>query len=95
MPTLAAGWPDAARTRLLEVPVRRPRVFRSRGARALLAPLLPPVLVYRCWRTAARTGLKPLAPVLARALWLASAWSLGEAAGYLSGPGDAERHWRG
>lgn len=66
----------------------------ERGVRALLTPLLPPVLVYRCWRIAARIGLKPLAPVLARALWLASAWSLGEAAGFLSGPGDAERHWR-
>ena len=66
----------------------------ERWGRALLAPLLPFVLVYRCWQVAARASVRPLAPVLAHAFRMAGAWSLGEAVGYLLGPGEAERHWR-
>lgn len=70
------------------------RGLAERGLRVLLVPLLPAVLVFRCWRIAVRIGLQQRVPVLTRALFLASAWSLGEAAGFLCGPGDAERHWR-
>ncbi len=67
---------------------------RGGALRALLAPMLPFALLYRCWRSAARAGVQRPGPALAHAFGLACAWSLGEAAGYLFGPGDAERHWR-
>ncbi len=71
----------------------RGEALAQRLLRTLLTPALPFVLVYRCWRVASRARLRRLLPVLAHAFALAGAWSLGEAAGYLFGPGDAERHW--
>jgi hypothetical protein len=66
----------------------------ERYGRALLAPLLPMVLASRGLRAFWRLQVPRPARVLRHVAWMSAAWSLGEAAGYLLGPGDAESLWK-
>ena len=83
--------------RFLEERFHHGRAYAARrggaAARALLAPLLPFLLAGRLGREVARKpgGVRALARSLAPLLAAETAWSLGEALGYLAGDGGSSR----
>ncbi len=58
---------------------------RSRLGRAAASPLLPPLLSWRAWKTVGRTAPQEFARALPFVLVFFSAWSAGEAVGYVRG----------
>lgn len=75
---------DYARKRLVEEP------DAHRWFLLAASPLLPPVLTWRVARASARTRLGTFLRALPATMLFLSAWSVGEAIGYLRGP--ANRH---
>jgi hypothetical protein len=71
---------DYARKRLAEEPGAR------RWFLLAASPLLPPVLAWRVARASARTRVGTFLRALPATILFLSAWSIGEAAGYLRGP---------
>lgn len=66
----------------------------ARLARVLMTPVIPPLMWARQFRPAVAAGL--LGPWLKAApltLVLLTGWALGEAWGYMCGPGDSEQRW--
>lgn len=74
---------DYARTRLAE----EPAALTARWLRAITAPILPPILVWRIARRALRADQRAaFAAALPFTFTFLAAWSLGEAVGYVRGP---------
>jgi GT2 family glycosyltransferase len=70
----------------------RKRLVEDAGARRWLllagSPLLPPLLTWRVARAAARGRLGTFVRALPATILFLTAWSVGEAVGYLRGPAD-------
>lgn len=73
---------DYARKRLLEEPGARRWVLLA------ASPLLPPLLTWRVARASARARMGTFLRALPATLLFLTAWSVGEAVGYLRGPAD-------
>ncbi len=67
--------------------------YKERVLRAAAAPLLAATLVQRGLGALKRAQVETSASTVQSLVVMSSAWALGETLGYLTGPGDAERHW--
>ena len=74
---------DYARKRLVEEP------GASRWFLLAVSPLLPPLLTWRVARAAARGRMVTFLRALPATMLFLTAWSVGEAVGYLRGPADS------